>query len=77
MLKSVQKNFSSTSNFVSQSMSTEQAAGAIEVDTAAENNDDGYAESSASSTLTSIKSEIRKGMEENGRIYAVYGENGK
>ncbi|KAF4539421.1 Methyltransferase type 11 [Lasiodiplodia theobromae] len=56
-------------------MSTEQAAGAIEVDTAAENNDDGYAESSASSTLTSIKSEIRKGMEENGRIYAVYGEN--
>lgn len=45
----------------------------IEPDSATEFSDEAYAESSASSVLTSIASEIKKGREENGRIYATYG----
>lgn len=35
--------------------------------------DQGYAESTSTSYLTSIASEIRRGIEDNGRIYAAYG----
>ncbi|KZF23408.1 S-adenosyl-L-methionine-dependent methyltransferase [Xylona heveae TC161] len=37
--------------------------------------DEGYAESSASTYVTSIASDIRRGVEENGRTYPVYGKN--
>ncbi|KAK4211175.1 S-adenosyl-L-methionine-dependent methyltransferase [Rhypophila decipiens] len=35
--------------------------------------DDAYAESTSTSYLTSIASDIRRGIEENGRLYAAYG----
>ncbi|ROT36133.1 S-adenosyl-L-methionine-dependent methyltransferase [Sodiomyces alkalinus F11] len=35
--------------------------------------DQGYAESTSTSYLTSIASDIRRGIEDNGRIYAAYG----
>lgn len=38
--------------------------------------DEGYQESSTSSLLSSIASEIAKGKSEHGRTYAVYGANG-
>jgi hypothetical protein len=38
--------------------------------------DEGYQESSTSSLLSSIASEIREGKIENGRIYAAYGKHG-
>ncbi|GME52289.1 Methyltransferase type 11 [Neofusicoccum parvum] len=47
----------------------------IEVDTSAEQADEAYAESSASSALTSLASEIRRGIQENGRTYASYGSH--
>jgi hypothetical protein len=37
--------------------------------------DEGYAQSTTSSYATSIASEIRRGVEENGRIYAAYGQH--
>ncbi|KAL1615354.1 hypothetical protein SLS56_011856 [Neofusicoccum ribis] len=47
----------------------------IEVDTGAEQADEAYAESSASSALTSLASEIKRGIQENGRTYASYGSH--
>jgi hypothetical protein len=35
--------------------------------------DQGYAESISTSYVTSIASKIRRGIEENGRVYAAYG----
>jgi hypothetical protein len=35
--------------------------------------DEGYAASTSTSYLTSIASDIRRGIEENGRLYAAYG----
>lgn len=37
--------------------------------------DEGYAESTSTSYVSSIASNIRRGVEENGRIYAVYGQH--
>ena len=37
--------------------------------------DEGYAESSSTSFATSIASSIRKGIEENGRLYPAYGQD--
>jgi ubiquinone/menaquinone biosynthesis C-methylase UbiE len=37
--------------------------------------DEGYSESSNTSYVTSIASEIRRGIEENGRLYPAYGKN--
>lgn len=37
--------------------------------------DEGYAESSNTSYVSSIASDIRKGIEENGRTYPAYGKN--
>ena len=45
---------------------------AIEVDDAI--SDEGYAESTSTSYVTSIASSIRRGVEENGRLYANYGQ---
>jgi len=36
--------------------------------------DEGYAESTSTRYLTSIASDIRRGVEENGRLYAAYGK---
>lgn len=35
--------------------------------------DEGYAASTSTSYVTSLASDIRRGVEENGRIYAAYG----
>lgn len=35
--------------------------------------DEGYAESTSTSYVTSLASDIRRGVEENGRVYAAYG----
>ena len=45
----------------------------IEVDDTT--SDEGYAESTTTSYVTSIASSIRKGVEENGRLYANYGQH--
>ena len=46
----------------------------IEPDSATDDfEDDGYPESSNTSYLTSIASDIRRGIQENGRTYGVYG----
>jgi hypothetical protein len=37
--------------------------------------DEGYAYSASASYVTSIASQIRRGIEENGRIYAAYGQH--
>lgn len=37
--------------------------------------DEGYAESTTTSYVSSIASSIRRGIEENGRIYAAYGQH--
>lgn len=37
--------------------------------------DEGFAESINTSYATSIASEIRRGIEENGRTYPIYGQN--
>ena len=50
-----------------------QAAGAIEADDVV--TDEGYAESITTSYVTSIASSIRRGIEENGRLYANYGQH--
>ena len=36
--------------------------------------DEGYAESTTTSYVTSIAADIRRGIEEDGRIYAAYGQ---
>jgi hypothetical protein len=38
--------------------------------------DEGYQETSASSLLSSLASEVRRGVLENGRLYASYGQHG-
>ena len=35
--------------------------------------DEGYAESTSTSFVTSLASDVRRGIEENGRVYAAYG----
>ena len=45
----------------------------IEVDDTT--SDEGYAESTTTSYVTSIASSIRKGVEKNGRLYANYGQH--
>ncbi|KAH6900569.1 S-adenosyl-L-methionine-dependent methyltransferase [Thelonectria olida] len=45
----------------------------IEPDDSNQEADDGYAESTTTSYLTSIASDIRRGIEENGRTYSAYG----
>ena len=50
-----------------------QGAGTIEADDAI--SDEGYAESTSTSYVTSIASSIRRGIEENGRLYANYGQH--
>ncbi|KAK3322661.1 S-adenosyl-L-methionine-dependent methyltransferase [Apodospora peruviana] len=45
----------------------------IEADVFSDDDEDGYANSTSTSYLTSIASDIRRGIEENGRIYAAYG----
>jgi len=37
--------------------------------------DEGYAESLSTSYVSSIASDIRRGIEENGRLYAAYGRH--
>lgn len=37
--------------------------------------DEGYAESTSTSYVTSIATDIRRGIEENGRLYANYGQH--
>ena len=37
--------------------------------------DEGYAESTSTSYVSSIASSIRRGIEENGRLYANYGQH--
>jgi hypothetical protein len=37
--------------------------------------DEGYAESTTTSYVSSIASSIRRGIEENGRVYSSYGKN--
>lgn len=37
--------------------------------------DEGYAESTSTSYVSSIASDIRRGIEENGRLYAAYGQH--
>lgn len=37
--------------------------------------DEGYAESTTTSYVSSIASNIRRGIEENGRLYAAYGQH--
>jgi len=37
--------------------------------------DEGYAESTSTSYVSSIASDIRRGVEENGRLYAAYGQH--
>ena len=49
---------------------------AIEPDTEAVD-DEGFQESSTSSLLSSIASDIRRGKVENGRTYASYGQHGQ
>jgi len=51
-----------------------QAQPAIEPD--ANLDDEGYQESSASSLLSSLASDVRRGVLENGRLYASYGQHG-
>jgi hypothetical protein len=51
-----------------------QAQPAIEPDTNLD--DEGYQESSASSLLSSLASDVRRGVIENGRLYASYGQHG-
>ena len=36
--------------------------------------DEGYAQSTSTSYVTSLASDIRRGVEENGRLYASYGK---
>lgn len=45
----------------------------IEADIFDDDDDDAYAQSTSTSYLTSIASDIRRGIEENGRLYAAYG----
>lgn len=45
----------------------------IEADIFDYDDDDAYAESTSTSYLSSIASDIRRGIEENGRLYAAYG----
>ena len=52
-----------------------QAQPAIEPD--ANLDDEGYQESSASSLLSSLASDVRRGVLENGRLYASYGQHGQ
>jgi hypothetical protein len=37
--------------------------------------DEGYAESTSTSYVSSIASDVRRGIEENGRLYAAYGKH--
>jgi len=37
--------------------------------------DEGYAESTTTSYVSSIASDVRRGIEENGRLYAAYGQH--
>jgi hypothetical protein len=53
---------------------TTQSQQPIEPDTNIE--DEGYQASSASSILSTINSDIRRGVLENGRLYASYGQHG-
>jgi hypothetical protein len=39
-------------------------------------NDEGYQESLATSLLSSMASDVRRGVLENGRLYASYGQHG-
>jgi hypothetical protein len=52
---------------------TQSAPIALEADDSID--DEGYAESITSSYVTSIASNIRRGIEENGRTYPVYGQH--
>jgi hypothetical protein len=48
----------------------------IEADDSSRANDEGYQESSTSSLLSSIASDIKEGKIENGRMYANFGKHG-
>jgi hypothetical protein len=50
-----------------------QASNHIEADDSLD--DEGYAESTSTSYVTSIATDIRRGIEENGRLYANYGQH--
>ena len=50
-----------------------QPSSRIEADDSVD--DEGYAEATSASYVSSIASEIRRGIEENGRIYASYGKH--
>lgn len=50
-----------------------QPSSRIEPDTWTDDDDEGYAQSLSTSYLTSIATDIRRGVVENGRTYAAYG----
>lgn len=50
-----------------------QSSSRIEPDTWTDDDDEGYAQSLSNSYLTSIATDIRNGIVENGRTYAAYG----
>ncbi len=49
--------------------------GFITADEFSDFSDEGYSESETSSYLSSIASNVRRGVEENGRVYPTYGKN--
>lgn len=53
--------------------SSSQPSSGIEADDSLD--DEGYAESTSTSYVTSIATDIRRGIEENGRLYASYGQH--
>ena len=50
-----------------------EQSGAIEADESLD--DKGFAESTSASYIASIATDIRRGIEENGRLYASYGQH--
>jgi hypothetical protein len=66
-------NDAGTAGLTSAYQETQTISSEIEPDESV--SDEGYAESSSTSYVSSIASDVRRGIEENGRLYAAYGKH--